>query len=79
MTDKLANDMLHAAGHAHMDIAGQYDAPAMRKAIGAALRVLAERDWDLVHWAPMDNGADDEISTAALADRIEHPAEEAQP
>lgn len=72
MTDQLANDMLHAAGHAHMDIAGQYDAPAMRAAIAAALRVLGE------HGATYYDPEVEYRDVRALAARVEHPAEDGE-
>lgn len=75
MSDNLPYDMLHAAGHAHMDLSGQYDAPAMRAAIAAALRVLAE------FLGPRHDGkmrAYGANEIASLAARVEHPAEEAR-
>ena len=41
---ELANDVMHAAGHAHMDICGFYNAPAIRAAVAAALREMANYD-----------------------------------
>lgn len=51
-----------------MDISGQYDAPALRAAIAAALRTLADAwmFYDLAH------------GLRGLADRVEHPAEDGQ-